>query len=135
MKKYIFVIALALAIFIYGCQKPAAVNPQTTPSPYDVANKIFRVNVTANSNPFSVTITDISPNSTSPVNSEQGQSSSSFDYGFTPNVGDTVKVAAQSNTGMLTLSMSYLGVSIGEVNGQANSSGGSIANFVYVVKN
>lgn len=139
MKNYKITATLTIAFLItvaitnFSCTKPANVAPQTPDIKYDVANKLFRVDATAGGAPFTITVTQIRPNVPSPFNFIEGKQNTEFNYAFSPQYGDTIKVVQQSNTGKVLLYVSYIGEGLGPINTSTNTTGGTSAELDYVV--
>ncbi|MFD2147085.1 hypothetical protein [Mucilaginibacter antarcticus] len=86
---------------------------------------------------YTVTIKRTNPASPGVEDIQQGNQSTgnSFEYPFTPNLGDKIEITAQSAKGSVYVYPLYKGSVIGPVNSQTTSSGGSLVTFTYTVTN
>jgi hypothetical protein len=133
MRKLPVVLIMLLTALNFSCKKLDSASPQPAVN-YDVQYKIFRVIGAYNGAPYTVKITQIRPNSANnPFNVVTATQDEDFDYAFTPAVGDSIKVTATSESGTFTLYAYYLNVDLGTISLQPTQTGGSTAEFDYVV--
>lgn len=136
MKKYLFLIITA-QIFNTGCKKLAD-SPAPAPT-YDASNRIMRVKASTDNNlPFNIIVSEIHSTSAGSVeNQEVGQQNtgSSFEYPFTPTIGDSIKVVVQSIGNPVYVYVLYKGVVIKKLDITRNSNGSSYGMFEYQVAN
>jgi hypothetical protein len=138
MKKLFISSTLALAIFAFGCKKSsvsAVADSDITPANYDLKKSIFRVIVTDQNSSFNVTVTTTNAANPSHNSVQQGNqgAGTTFEYPFTPLVGDSIKVVAKGASGPITLYPSYKSTQLGPVTTLVNASG-TTATFNYLVR-
>jgi hypothetical protein len=138
MKKVFISSTLALAIFSFGCKKTsvsAVADSELTPANYDLKKSIFRVIVTDKSSSFNVTVT--TTNAAYPLHNsvQQGNqgAGTTFEFPFTPMVGDSIKVVARGASGPISLYPTYKSTQLGPVSTLVNADG-TTATFNYLVK-
>jgi hypothetical protein len=138
MKKVFISSTLALAIFAFGCKKSsvsATTDTELTPANYDLKKSIFRVIVTDQNSAFNVTVTTTNtayPSHNSVQQGNQG-AGTTFEFPFTPMVGDSIKVVAKGASGPISLYPSYKSTQLGPVVTSVNASGTTVT-FNYLVK-
>lgn len=120
LKSLATIICFVLFVANTGCIKNAV---DAAPAPYDVTNKIFRVHATTDGGiPFNVTITQKGSNSVSNVIDAKQDNGGDFNYGFTPQVGNTVTVKVQANKA-INCYVFYAGANYGVVEMTATGAG------------
>jgi hypothetical protein len=139
MKKIITSMIVLSALFIMSCKKTADPTPDTTAqttSNYDLSNNIFRVIVSSTNVAYTVTVTTTNTNNPNSNASQQGTQSAgtTFEYPFTPTVGDSINITAQSAQGVVNMYVYYKGTQLGPVSSTTNSTGGTTVTYAYVVK-
>jgi hypothetical protein len=133
MKKGLLIM-LVTGIFFSACKKSdSQVIPVQNDSNYDSQNRLFRVKASSTS-AFSLTITEGNASSGTSINIVQASQTSGFDYGFTPVIGDVIKVTIKSDNGTISSDIMYKGVDLDPVK-VVTSGGGSSAQFTYTVNN
>ena len=128
---------MLLVSFTFACKKNG-LDPVTNTTPssdYDVTNKVLRVDVKSSGTAFSVHLMQIRPGYGSrPYSELRTRQNLEFNYGFSPAVGDTIKVVIQSNA-KITQDASYIGVDFNPTVNQTTDTGGQHLEYNYVVKN
>ncbi|MDB4925331.1 hypothetical protein [Mucilaginibacter sp.] len=138
MKKIFISTTLTLAIFTFGCKKAtvsATNSDEITAANYDLKKNIFRVIVTDVNASYTVSVTTTNAANPSFNAFQQGNQSAgtTFEYPFTPVIGDSIKVVAKSSAGPLSLYPTYKGTQLGPVTTLVNSAGATTT-FNYFVK-
>lgn len=82
---------------------------------------------------YTLTLTEISPGSEVPYNSQQANQSGDYDYGFTPVLGHTIKINIQSPKGVISATAYYKGIKLTALTVKNTDGGGSTADFTYTV--
>jgi hypothetical protein len=139
MKKIFISSTLALAVFAFGCKKSSvsatADTTDLTPANYDLKKNIFRVIVTDQNSSFNVTVTTTNAAYPSHNSIQQGNqgAGTTFEYPFTPMIGDSIKVVAKGASGPISLYPSYKSTQVGPVTTLVNATGTTVT-FNYLVK-
>ncbi|MDB5110833.1 MAG: hypothetical protein JWR67_1947 [Mucilaginibacter sp.] len=138
MKNFLTLALLILALLTVRCKKvnTAPATSTTSTDGYDAANNIFRVKVSSSNVAYTVTIKR--SNAANPGGDLQvaNQSTGSpFESPFTPAIGDSIKVVAQSTKGAVYLYALYKGAQLSPIVNQNNPNGGTTSSFSYLVKN
>ncbi|MDB5004482.1 MAG: hypothetical protein JWQ34_2707 [Mucilaginibacter sp.] len=140
MKKIFISSTLALAIFAFGCKKssistPVTADSELTPANYDLKKSIFRVIVTDQNSSFNVSVTTTNAAHPSHNSIQQGNqgAGTTFEYPFTPMIGDSIKVVAKGASGPINLYPSYKSTQVGPVTTLVNAAGTTVT-FNYLVK-
>lgn len=132
MKNVTFLVLATLCLFCFtACKKAADVVPPNNDVNYDLHNRILRVQASATA-PYVVTLTELT-SSSSVYNTQIANQTGPFDYGWTPGIGNTVKVSIKSNTGRISAKVLYNGTELDPVTIVDVSGGGSTADYSYTV--
>jgi hypothetical protein len=139
MKNFLTLSLLILALFTVRCKKinTAPSSASTTSSDgYDATNNIFRIKVSSSGVPYTVTIKrSNTANPTGDVQIANQSTGSPFEDPFTPAIGDSIKIVAQSTKGAVYLYALYKGVPLSPIINENNANGGTTSSFSYLVKN
>jgi hypothetical protein len=132
-------ILLILSISLVCCKKLDQSSTSTTATQstdgYDAANNIFRIKVSSANVPYTVTIKRSNlANPNGDLQVENQSTGNPFEEPFTPAVGDSIKIVAQSSKGAVYLYALYKGVQLGSITTQTSGSS-TISQFNYLVKN
>jgi|GEM_PF-4218454 len=135
MKNITFLALLSLSVICFAsCKKLDDPAPANNDINYDLHNRIFRVKASSTAT-YTLTLTDYASDSSTPFNIIEANQNGPFDYGFTPEIGHTIKVTIRSE-GKITASALYNGnylsppITVTDVTG-----GGSAVDYTFNVKN
>ncbi|MDB5010142.1 MAG: hypothetical protein JWQ06_931, partial [Mucilaginibacter sp.] len=102
MKNFLTLALLILALLTVRCKKvnTAPATNTTSTDGYDAANNIFRVKVSSSNVAYTVTIKrSNAANPSGDLQVANQSTGSPFESPFTPAIGDSIKVVAQSTKG------------------------------------
>jgi hypothetical protein len=139
MKKIFYLlIVIFISLYFTNCKKSGNLAPvpiSTNVTNYDSTNNIFRVKASSANVNYTITVITKNAASGNQIDQENGIESagSAFEYPFTPTIGDSVKITAQSPTGSVYLYPLYKGILLTGVITQNQTGGGTIASFSYLV--
>jgi len=139
MKKIFYLlIVIFISLYFTNCKKSGDLAPvplSTNVTNYDSTNNIFRVKASSANVDYTITIITKNAVTGNQINQETGIESagSLFEYPFTPTVGDSIKITAQSPAGGVYVYPLYKGTLLPGVTTKNQSGGGTIVSFNYLV--